>query len=457
MCCYGTTLELLLVLTVLCIVAECKTAYFWHITDFHLDLTYEPADGSCHYKYGEGGKSTYGDYGCDASWALVESALQFMKKKRGDNVEYVIWSGDSIANISTLKTIDALAKTTSLFKQFFSTFFVIPVVGHTDNPTSDPSMYKHITELWKLWLPSEALETFASGGYYSIEQKNRPTIVVLNTNYMASNKDPLNQWKWLEHVLREVRRKKSTVFLFGHMPPGFVEPGREFLPKCMMSDENNARYLRMIENNADIISAQFFGHLHADTFRVFYNDTGKPISFGFVTPSISPREYNNPGFRLYKFDDSTGKIYDYEQYYLDLRTANSKKYADWVREYEFCSYYKIKSVTANELHDLAVSLTRANGSPLFEQYLDAYSVKSTKQDCTSNTSWYHYCAITKLNKQSFHQCLTESKKNQLECPQSHAIVIPQPSRGLQSSSVDQLIINMQILVAAFVFVFFSSQ
>lgn len=117
-------------------------------------------------------------------------------------------------------------------------------------------------------------------------------------------------------------------------------------------------------------------------------------------------------------------------------------------------FYRLRSENMYDFWYLWFSKAEYLG---FFRYLDAYSVKSSKQDCTSNTSWYHYCAITKLNKQSFHQCLTESKKNQLECPQSHAIVIPQPSRGLQSSSVDQLIINMQILVAAFVFVFFSSQ
>lgn len=64
-------------------------------------------------------------------------------------------------------------------------------------------------------------------------------------------------------------------FIFGHMPPGFMEPSREVMPKCLMSDDSNARYLRMVENYADIISGQFFGHLHADTFRVFYNSTGQ--------------------------------------------------------------------------------------------------------------------------------------------------------------------------------------
>lgn len=50
-----------------------------------------------------------------------------------------------------------------------------------------------------------------TGGFYSIEQKNRPTIVVLNTNYMGSNKDPFGQWKWLEKVLQDVRQKRRTV------------------------------------------------------------------------------------------------------------------------------------------------------------------------------------------------------------------------------------------------------
>lgn len=117
------------------------------------------------------------------------------------------------------------------------------------------------------------------------------------------------------------------------MPPGFIEPSREAVPKCLMSDDNNARYIRMVENYADIIAGQFFGHLHADTFRIFYNSTsgtsilflsyarklhiddlssngiaGKPISHAFVTPSITPKDYNNPGFRLYKFDENTGKV-----------------------------------------------------------------------------------------------------------------------------------------------------
>ena len=68
----------------------------------------------------------------------------------------------------------------------------------------------NITELFF----SSLLVFLPSGGFYSIEQKDRPTIVVLNTNYMASDKDPFGQWKWLEKVLQDVRQKRSTVSLY---------------------------------------------------------------------------------------------------------------------------------------------------------------------------------------------------------------------------------------------------
>lgn len=64
------------------------------------------------------------------------------------------------------------------------------------------------------------------------------------------------------------------------------------------------------------------------------------------------------------------QIYDYEQFYLDLRVANTNKTAEWIKEYDLTSYYKLKSVTTEELHNLAESLTRSNDSPLFEQWVE---------------------------------------------------------------------------------------
>lgn len=35
----------------------------------------------------------FGDYNCDSPWALIESAMQTMKSRQGDNVEFVLWTG----------------------------------------------------------------------------------------------------------------------------------------------------------------------------------------------------------------------------------------------------------------------------------------------------------------------------------------------------------------------------
>ena len=35
----------------------------------------------------------FGDYNCGSPWALVESAVEAMKKKHGENIEFVLWTG----------------------------------------------------------------------------------------------------------------------------------------------------------------------------------------------------------------------------------------------------------------------------------------------------------------------------------------------------------------------------
>lgn len=36
---------------------------------------------------------TYGEYHCDSTWELIESAAKFMKSKQSDNIEFVLWTG----------------------------------------------------------------------------------------------------------------------------------------------------------------------------------------------------------------------------------------------------------------------------------------------------------------------------------------------------------------------------
>lgn len=62
------------------------------------------------------------------------------------------------------------------------------------------------------------------------------------------------------------------MFLFQVYIVGHSAPGTDLRPAYnSLSVDANAKYLRTIRRHAKIIAGQFFGHLHADTFRVIYD------------------------------------------------------------------------------------------------------------------------------------------------------------------------------------------
>uniref|UniRef100_A0A182NJI7 Uncharacterized protein n=1 Tax=Anopheles dirus TaxID=7168 RepID=A0A182NJI7_9DIPT len=79
------------------------------------------------------------------------------------------------------KRLDVLRNITELMSRTFPSQFVFPVLGHEDGTAN----FEQLGDLWRHWLPLEALQTFEKGGYYTIEQtKSRLRIIALNTNYM---------------------------------------------------------------------------------------------------------------------------------------------------------------------------------------------------------------------------------------------------------------------------------
>uniref|UniRef100_A0A336LRH4 CSON015030 protein n=1 Tax=Culicoides sonorensis TaxID=179676 RepID=A0A336LRH4_CULSO len=126
-----------------------------------------------------------------------------MRAKQGDNVEFVLWTGDGLAHsarrLLEQHRIDLLRNITDLLGRTFPSQFVFPVLGHEDGHGNS---FNLLGDLWRHWLPSEALQTFEKGGYYTIEQtKSRLRIIALNTNYMRH--DP----KYSQSHLSAVRQK----------------------------------------------------------------------------------------------------------------------------------------------------------------------------------------------------------------------------------------------------------
>uniref|UniRef100_A0A1B0CM43 Putative acid sphingomyelinase-like phosphodiesterase 3b n=1 Tax=Lutzomyia longipalpis TaxID=7200 RepID=A0A1B0CM43_LUTLO len=458
--------------------------YFWHITDLHFDPAYSTKGDvlrSCWYSEHHQSSSRsvpgrFGDYSCDSPWALLESATQAMRSRQGDNVEFVLWTGDGLSH-STRRSLeshrlDLLRNITELLGRTFSAQFVFPGCLVMRTVKTEIS----IVLLWRHWLPLEALQTFEKGGYYTIEQtKSQLRIIVLNTNFMrhdlkytqshsaairqrpgSSNGDSSEhtnyyynhgnyyhgsnngyyaavpatdtggqtralsgveshesqrQWEWLEAVLAKSNRNKETVYIVGHMPPGSDERqvGNGPNGHSTFSEKNNLKYLRLVRKYSSIIQGQFFGHLHSDSFRIVYNDIGKPVSWIMIAPSVTPRKMNvganNPGMRLYKFETDTGQVLDYTQYYLDLEQANSALEATWQAEYNLTTqYYGLAEVTSVALHNLADRFTNAE-DPLLAKYYRANSVRYVSNQCDGACALNHYCAITRLDYSRFRECL----------------------------------------------------
>ncbi|XP_073977796.1 cyclic GMP-AMP phosphodiesterase SMPDL3A-like [Rhodnius prolixus] len=427
----------LLVAFLLVAIVRAKIGYFWHITDIHYDVSYSTKGDprkNCWKANGVPNRrpGTFGDYYCDSPWALVESAAKAMRAKHGDNLEFVLWTGDGLSGTASGRSSDmqvlALQNLTNLLSKTFPSQFVFPVLGHND-PGSSPGErlgYKDVGQFWRQWLPTEAINSFNKGGYYTIEQKeHKLRIVALNTNLYSgqySSEDPLGQWKWLDCVLTTSRKRKETVFLVGHMAPGADERQPEALPT--FQEKHSLRLLRTIRENSDIIVGQFYGHLHSDTFRVIYNDLGRPVNWMLLAPALSPKRTasgpNNPGIRLYKFETSTGQVLDYTQYYLDLNNANQRDSADWQQEYNLTSYYGLTEVTAKSLNELASTFTKHN-SQLFSRYYEANSVRlygsPEAGGCHASCAQTHYCAITRVEYSEFRNCL-EAAASALASPAS---------------------------------------
>lgn len=135
---------------------------------------------------------------------------------------------------------------------------------------------------------------------------------MLNTNYCSrlnfwllySSTDPGNQLKWLVNELHQAESIGQMVYIIGHIAIDTYQ--------CAPFWVHN--YLKIIERYQNTISAQFFGHTHFDEIKIYYKngngngngngtaDDKKPMSIGYLGPSVTTYDQLNPAFRFYQLD-----------------------------------------------------------------------------------------------------------------------------------------------------------
>jgi predicted phosphodiesterase len=393
---------------------------------------------------------SYGEYRNDTYFPLFKSAMNEMPTIES-SPDFIIITGDFIAHnfeaqyqnltqdYDLKHAQDFITKTESfivsqLAKKYPSTP-MLPVLGNNDGYCGD----YHITAngdflkfFANLWLPrlqnaygtQNFVTTFSKGGYYAVAMPwdSTQVFIGLNTNFFSpghynnnhinycSNtiptKDAANeQLAWLKSTLAKCKTENKKVWMAYHIPPGMDIYSSRTCPKVkpMWDKSFNDDFLSLIKQYSGTIAANFAGHTHMDDFRVI-EDSGTPVSFIHITPSISPVNGNNPAIQLVDWNATDMTLNNsITHYFKGIETTGDDQ---WVPEYNFNKAYNQNGINANTLSNVAQNVYTDKDSTR-EKYLQFYEVDKNH---TVPSDWRAYwCGLTKLTIKDYSECYCKKK------------------------------------------------
>ncbi|XP_056300643.1 acid sphingomyelinase-like phosphodiesterase 3b [Pseudoliparis swirei] len=405
---------------------------FWHITDQHWDPTYKLNDDPTLVCASSGKRPAanagkFGAYACDSPWLLINSSVYAMKDILPDP-DFIIWTGDDTPHVPNTDlgeeaVLHIIGNLTHIINQVFPNTKVYPALGNHDYhpksqlPAGPNSIYNQTADMWQDWLDPESRGTFKKGGYYTEKLLNRTgfRMLALNTNlYYDQNKltqdmdDPAGQFSWADQVLTEAAINKEKVYIIGHIPPGVFEKKRS---KPWFTPEFNKLYLELIQKHHSVILGQFFGHHHTDSFRMFYNSEGAPISTIFLSPGVTPWKTtlpgvkdgaNNPGIRVFEYDTQTLLVKDVVTYCLNLTHANAA-HERWEKEYRLTESFRLPDASPASMHQALERI--ANDRCYLQKYYEFNSVSYDLTECNSDCRVDHVCVVREVDFDRYEHCL----------------------------------------------------
>ncbi|KIJ20029.1 hypothetical protein PAXINDRAFT_153001 [Paxillus involutus ATCC 200175] len=279
---------------------------FLHITDMHPDPYYLPGSAPstyCH-RMKPKKKKHAGYYGtpfskCDSPLALTNFTLDYLDDHWSDDIDFVIWTGDSSRHEDDDKLprpLDEIYDSNRLvarqMQELFSSKgqhhspgsngaeFLLAFPAHarsgnswfgltliSTSPPGPNDITRTFSSIWSNFIPQSSLESFLQGGYYSVEViPDSVAVISLNTMYYYdSNKgcpssdlnDPGNlQFDWLDEQLKTFRSRQMQVWVIGHIPAS----NEHYFPECYY------RYVELSLRFQDTILGHLFGHQNIDHF-----------------------------------------------------------------------------------------------------------------------------------------------------------------------------------------------
>nr|WP_321235530.1 metallophosphoesterase [uncultured Psychroserpens sp.] len=189
-------------------------------------------------------------------------------------------------------------------------------------------------------------------------------------DHVSQQEAAQKQFIWLEKTLDSITTKKPILMMM-HIPPGIdnyagfdsTAPHCDNIPGPMWNDSyrvtnlkgdvlsfQNA-FLNLVGSKKDQIKGILTSHTHFDGIRRLYSsktvDNDSLIGISMSTPGITIGHGNNPGFKLYSYDDASYNILDFKTHFA-IPTVNNSGTFKFIGDstYTFKETYKISNANA---------------------------------------------------------------------------------------------------------------
>ncbi|CAG8231227.1 unnamed protein product [Penicillium nalgiovense] len=277
---------------------------FLHITDFHPDRLYKAGtsiDRSCHRGNGPAGYFGAEGTDCDAPLSLVNETFRWIDENLKDEIDFVIWTGDSARHDNDEKlprTADEIMELNTLLSQEWIKIFgeegvsetsnavprmsipVIPTFGNNDIMPHNifkegPNKWtKRFAEIWNPFIPEDQRHTFVEGGWFTAEVvPGRLAVISLNTMYFfdsnsavdgcnAKSEPGYEHMEWLRVQLKILRSRNMKAILMGHVPPARSSEKKSWDETCWQ------KYTLWMHQYRDVVVGSLYGHMNIDHFML---------------------------------------------------------------------------------------------------------------------------------------------------------------------------------------------
>jgi sphingomyelin phosphodiesterase acid-like 3 len=392
------------------------------LPDIHLDPLYDaPADQMtrCHRSNISHQAAPFGRYGCDCSQQLLDSMLIALSQLV-QAPDAIVLGGDYSAGVANPPPAFFLGVFHNISSQIRAAYLNVPILPMLGNREFTPNYgiwrndtgnYKNAADAFAHFLLTSEIQTFSKGGYYFRDFK-KFRIVILNTvpyhsvrkwqcsHYNDSTDpgdDPWGQFAWLEQVCRSARASGLEIIVFIHAPSGIST--RSAFPYQGWMEPFADRFAEIHRLYNFLMAC---GHLHMDAFLPLFNNRNDKGGFVLASPGLSPRHGNNPGFRVFRFEN--GKPVDYDQYFADL-LRNPQGDVEWKLEYSFRDVYKAADLSQAEIVKVVAKIA-ADEELMWKyrsfMYAGNYELRA-----------FHRCMLTALSHEEMDKCLASMNENGL--------------------------------------------